>query len=109
MKSPYNVDGPWSLHFDHDGTEDIAIIVDCDGDDLARSREFWRPEQGDPVVPTLAAMQLMVTAPKLLAALERAEDILRRVQDGHTTAWLGLPAAAEEARNAIAEAKGGRS
>jgi hypothetical protein len=64
-----NLSTPWSLHFDRDGTEDIAIICDADGDNLARSRHFWLPEGDDPVPPTLAAMRLMVIAPKLLEAL----------------------------------------
>ncbi len=53
---------PWSLHFDRDGTEDIAIIRDAHGDDLVTSRHFWLPEGTDPVPPTLAAMQVMAAA-----------------------------------------------
>jgi hypothetical protein len=109
METTYDINAPWSLHFDRDGTEDFAIIVDSTGHDLATSRQFWIPEKGDPEVPTLNAMHVMAAAPKLLAALEQAEGVLRRVKDGHTTACLDLPAAAEAAREAIAEAKGGRS
>jgi hypothetical protein len=65
-----NLGTPWSLHFDRDGTEDVAIICDSDGDDLARSRHFWLPERDDPVPPTLAAMRVMAVAPKLLEALD---------------------------------------
>jgi hypothetical protein len=64
-----NLCTPWSLHFDRDGTEDVAIIRDGDGDDLARSRPFWLPEGDGPAPPTLAAMRLMAAAPELLDAL----------------------------------------
>lgn len=74
MTQQTEIRAPWSLHFDRDGTEDIAIICDADGDVLARSRNFWLPENDDPVPPTLAAMQVMVTAPKLLEALIAASD-----------------------------------
>src|ERR1700722_1125273 len=67
---PTTLQTPWSLHFDRDGTEDIAIICDADGNDLATSRHFWLPEGDDPVPTTLAAMRLMVAAPKLFDALD---------------------------------------
>jgi hypothetical protein len=60
----------WSLHFDRDGTEDIAVIRDADGVDLVISRHFWLPEPGDPVPATLAAIWQMIAAPKLLRALD---------------------------------------
>ena len=63
-----DINGPWSLHFDRDGTEDIAIICDADGEELVRSRRFWLPEGDDPVPSILAAMHLMAVAPKLLLA-----------------------------------------
>ena len=69
MTNQTDLNTPWTLHFDGDGTEDIAIICDADGADLARSRHFWLPESDDPIPPTLAAMKLMVVAPKLLEAL----------------------------------------
>jgi len=69
MTQPNDLDTPWSLHFDRDGTEDIAIICDADGEDLVLSRHFWLPERDDPVPQTLAAMRLMTAAPKLLKAL----------------------------------------
>ena len=65
---------PWSLHFDRDGTEEVAVICDSDGDDLVYSRHFWLPEGGDPMPPTLAALRLMVAAPKLLAACRMVVD-----------------------------------
>lgn len=63
---------PWSLHFDHDGTEDVAVIRDANGEDLATSRQFWLPDRDDPVPPTLTAMRLMAAAPELLAACKLA-------------------------------------
>lgn len=68
MTQQTNLNAPWSLHFDRDGTEDVAIIRDSNGEDLATSRHFWLPEGDDPIPPTLAAMRLMVVAPKLLMA-----------------------------------------
>jgi hypothetical protein len=62
---------PWFLRFDRDGTDDIADICQSRGNCiLATSRAFWRPEnEGDKVPGTMAAMRLMVIAPKLLQAL----------------------------------------
>ena len=67
---------PWSLRVCRDGTEDIAVIIEADGEELAYSRPFWLPEENDPVPPTLAAMRLMATAPRLLAALTDCIRIL---------------------------------
>ena len=67
--TPAGLDTPWTLHFDRDGTEDIAIIRDASGDELVSSRHFWLPEGNDPVPPTLAAVRLMARAPKLRDAL----------------------------------------
>jgi hypothetical protein len=61
----------WTLDFNHDGTEDIAIIYDADGDPLVASRPFWLPEGHGPVPGTLAATRLMAAAPQLLEALEQ--------------------------------------
>jgi hypothetical protein len=74
MTQEKDLNAPWSLHFERDGTEDVAIICDSNGEDLVRSRHFWLPEGNDPIPPTLAAMQVMVTAPKLLEALIAASD-----------------------------------
>ena len=62
------LNAPWSLHLDRDGSEDVAIICDSNGEELVRSRGLWLPEGSDPIPPTLAAMQLMIAAPKLLEA-----------------------------------------
>ncbi len=62
------LNAPWSFHFYRDGTEDLAVILDADGDELANSRPFWLPEGDDPIPPTLAGIRLMAVAPKLLAA-----------------------------------------
>jgi hypothetical protein len=69
---------PWSLHFDRDGTEDIAIIVDADGHDLATSRPFWLPEPGDEIPPTLVAMTLMSMSRELFEALD---ELLAAVEE----------------------------
>jgi hypothetical protein len=69
-----NLNTPWSLQFDRDGTEDVAIICDAAGDVLVRSRHFWLPKGGDPVPATLAAMRVMMAGPNLLTALIAASD-----------------------------------
>ena len=61
---------PWSLHFDRDGTEDVAIVCDAELNDLARSRHFWLPEEHDPIPKTLIAIRMMTAAPDLFEALE---------------------------------------
>src|ERR1700722_7580767 len=76
MKIQKNLYAPWTLYFDRDGTEDVAILCDADGEELATSRPFWLPEAEDPEPPIRAEMQLMETAPQLLAALERLLDAM---------------------------------
>lgn len=69
MKTPpTQLNTPWALHFDHDGTEDIAIIRDANDEELIRSRPFWLPEGDNPIPPTLAA--LLAAAKATLTALE---------------------------------------
>ena len=58
-----DLNAPWSLRFDRDGTEDVAVILDASGDELLRSRHFWLPERDDPIPATLAAMRLIHAAP----------------------------------------------
>lgn len=91
---------PWSLHFDRDGTEDIAVILDANGDELAYSRPFWLPEGDDLIPPTLAAIRLMACASMLLNALIAASDWI--------DAQIGKPRAELQAKvhQAIAEATG---
>jgi hypothetical protein len=100
--SPQQIDlnTPWSIRFDQDGTDDIAVICDADGYDLARSESFWLPQDGDPIPATLAAIWLMVSAPKLLDALIAASQWI--------DAQVGLPRTEVQAiiREAIAEATG---
>jgi hypothetical protein len=85
MTQGNDLNAPWSLHFERDGTEDVAIIFDSNGEELVRSRHFWLPQGDDPTPPTLAAMRLMVAAPRLLeaakATLSAFELILE--MDGH--------------------------
>jgi len=100
--SPQQIDlnTPWSIRFDQDGTDDIAVICDADGYDLARSESFWLPQDGDRIPATLAAIWLMVSAPKLLDALIAASQWI--------DAQVGLPRTEVQAiiREAIAEATG---
>lgn len=107
MTQRTDLNAPWSLHFDRDGTEDIATICDAGGDDLARSRDFWLPEAGEPVPPTLAAMRVMTTAPKLLEALDY---LLMQTVDMDLKYGITLSEGEEDARakalSAIAEATG---
>ena len=64
----------WSLRFERDGTEDIAVIRDGDDDELVRSRHFWLPNGDDPEPPTLAAMRLIRAAPALLTGCRMVID-----------------------------------
>lgn len=72
------LNAPWSLHFDRNGTDDVAIICDCNGDDLAQSRDFWLPTGDDPEPGTLIAMRLMKVAPEMFDALKQ---LLSHVND----------------------------
>ena len=73
MTQQTDLNAPWSLHFDRDGSEDIAVICDSNGHDLATSRHFWRPEGDDATPPTLAGIRLMAVAPKFLELAEFIE------------------------------------
>ena len=101
---------PWSLHFDRDGTEDVAIIRDANAEDLVRSRHFWLPEGDDSVPPTLAGVRLMLAAPKLFDALDY---LLEQTVDMDRKHGIALSEGEEEARKmalaAIAEATTGRA
>lgn len=61
---------PWNWTLDRDGTENLAIILDAEGYELARSEEFWLPRKGEPVPQVLAAVRAMTAAPELLEAID---------------------------------------
>jgi hypothetical protein len=104
MTHEHDLTIPWTLHFDREGTEDVAVICDPHGEDLVKSRHFWLPEGDDPVPRTLAAMQLMVTAPKLLKTLLGVEPSLTRFEWGHRQDEID--SLLIQVRAAIAEATG---
>jgi len=79
MTQTNELNTPWSLHFDRDGTEDFGIICDGEGNDLVASHlptsrigertietgTFWLPESEEEKTPLLVRqLQLMTTAPK---------------------------------------------
>ena len=70
------LNAPWTLHFEGDGTEDLAIIRDANGEDMAATRPFWQPEGDDPIPQTLAAALVMKAAPNLLRALVWCSSLL---------------------------------
>lgn len=81
MTQPLELDAPWSLHFERDGTEDLAVIYDGYGDLLVMSRPFWLPEGKDPTPATLASVQVMAVAPQLLVACQLAYAEFERTVD----------------------------
>jgi len=84
MTQVNELNAPWSLHFHRDGTEDIVTIRDANGEELVTSRPFWLPEGDDPIPATLAAMQLIAVAPKLLSAAKAtltALELILEVDD----------------------------
>jgi hypothetical protein len=93
---------PWTLDFEQDGTEDIAIIRDAEGDDIVRSRPFWLPDADAPIPPTLAAIRLMAAAPRLLTALIECATLLADHDEGQGEEGDAY----REALAAIAEATG---
>src|SRR5438552_9645036 len=78
MMLSLDLDAPWSLHFDRDGTEDFGTILDADGDAIVSSQHCktcWLPESPDDCLAPPALfyqLQLMTSAPKLLAACKLA-------------------------------------
>lgn len=98
---------PWTLDFERDGTEDIAVIRDGDGEAIVSSRPFWLPEGDDPIPPTMAAVRLMTVAPKLLEALH---TLLAETVDMDLKYGIALSEGEAEARAmalaAIAEVTG---
>lgn len=110
MTIQHDINAPWTLHFDRDGTEDFGIILDAAGDELIRSRFFWMAEDDDPEIPpTFAALRVMTAAPKLLAALESFLEDNDLADECGEWKWENLEPSFEQARAAIAEARGGRS
>lgn len=109
MTQQADLNAPWSIHLYRNGTEDVAIIRNSDGEDLVHSRPFWLPEGDEPIPPTLAALQLMAVAPKLLIAARAtltALELILEVDDPSTYTQADLevePLAALKA--AIAEAE----
>lgn len=109
-EAPADLRSPWSLNFDRDGTEDVAIILDANGEELVRSRHFWRPKSGEPVPPTLMALRAMTAAPKLLEALRCAHADLEGARqaleqgDYHAHDWKAHQLSIDEASEAIAAA-----
>ena len=110
-----NLNTPWSLHFERDGTDDVGTIYDANSHELVHSRQFSLPEGEDPVPPTLAALRLMVIAPKLLIAAKAtltALELILEVDDPTTYTqanWEAEPlstlraviAEAEESQGAV--------
>jgi hypothetical protein len=76
MTQETNLNAPWSLHFDRDGTENTGYITDAEGNVIASSHlPGWLPETQDDylAMPTLFyQLKLMAAAPKLLNACKQA-------------------------------------
>lgn len=106
MTDQNRLNTPWTLHFERDGTEDVAVIVDADGDKLVRSRHFWLPDPGDPSPPTLCGLRLMAHAPGLLSCLER---LVNQIELDHAPEVMGpkLAATLGEARSVLDAVAGG--
>ena len=121
-RQPTNLNVPWALHFDRDGTEDFGIICGADGNDIAASHlpstrigertfhtgTFWLPESDDEETPVLVRqLQLMTAAPKLYQALAY---LLEQTVDQDLKYGIALTEGEEDARAqaliAIAEAEG---
>ncbi len=78
MKPTVEINAPWSLSFLRNGTEDVGVITDVNGEELVQSSTFWLPEKDDPIPATLTALRLMVAAPSLHSELNRSNDLLWR-------------------------------
>ena len=116
---------PWTLHFDRDGTEDYGIICDSKMNDLVASHfpskriaertsktgTFWLPESDEDETPLrVRQMRLMSAAPKLLSALLDAlpyvEDVLSSPDQLACFKKGVVQRHAKAIRAAIAEAEG---
>lgn len=109
MTQQTDLNAPWSIHLYRDGTEDIAVIRDANGDDLVYSGPFKLPEGDNPIPTTLAALQLMAVAPKLLIAARAtltSLELILEVDDPSTYTHADLEAEPLAAlRAAISEAE----
>ncbi|MFL5241541.1 MAG: hypothetical protein ACJ8FY_05490 [Gemmataceae bacterium] len=120
MTQQIDLNAPWSLHFDRDGTEDFGIICDAEMNDLVASHlpctriaertfgagTFWLPESSDDVMPQrVCQMRLMTAAPKLLEVLT---ELLRQIDEDIATdiTTKHFASAVDDAVAAIAEATG---
>jgi hypothetical protein len=116
MTPPLDINAPWSLHFDRDGTEDFGIICDADGIAIVSSqhcRTCWLPESADDCLepPALVhQLQVMTAAPKLLDACKLALSALEAAlaaddpQAPTQMEWEAEPLAT--LRSVVAEAEG---
>jgi hypothetical protein len=116
MTQSANINAPWSLHFDRDGTEDFGTICDADGDAIVSSQHCktcWLPESPDDCLepPILVhQLQIMAAAPKLLTACKLALAALESALEAEDPQactqmeWEAEPLATMRA--AIAEAEG---
>ena len=98
------LNAPWSLHFHCEGTEDVAVVCDSDGHDLATSRYFWMPEDHEDIPPTLAGMWAMASAPELLQSLR--EMIAYNLSFGQPKPGSNAAKQIAKARAVIAKATG---
>ena len=88
-------------------TSDADEIDDCEGTTLsALVDEVGGSECERSVMIDFEDERLRKAAPALLAALQRAEFLMRRVSDGDHRALENLRSAADQARDAIAQAEG---
>ena len=98
------LNAPWSLHFHTEGTEDVAVICDSNGHDLATSRYFWMPYDNENIPPTLAGMWAMASAPELLQSLR--ETLAYSLSFGQPQSGSKAAKQIAKARAVIAKATG---
>ncbi len=88
-------------------TDEANSIDDCDGETLAALVDLVGDEEYEQsCFIDFENERLRKAAPALLVALQRAEFLMRRVSDGDHRALENLRSAADQARDAIAQAAG---
>jgi hypothetical protein len=86
-------------------TSDADEIDDCDGETFAALVDVQGDEEYEQSrIIDFQDERLRKAVPALLAALQRAEFLMRRVSDGDHRALENLRSAADQARDAIARA-----
>lgn len=100
--TPRHTPGPFEIHQDRDGVDDLFLIVSAPSGRHIASIVYWDDAE-DRAAQALADASLLAAAPRLLAALK---ELVARLSEMPRGLSAEMYAAEQEAITAIAEAEG---